>query len=205
MRAVVFNATGQLQDSLNTLERVLTTPLPFAYQAHLRFSIYAFLFFLPFQVFESLGYLSIVATCVMATVYLGFLEIASQVENPFGYDDSDLDLDHFCALIAAELREIVAHPQPDPEEFVFSPMNQPFWPTNERTAEEILEGCAPEVEQGGGGAAGGVKGELGVRRLAARHYHDMETLAQVEREMQTKGLKHHGKKGSRKEVEVVLV
>ena len=191
----MFNATGQLQDSLNTLERVLTTPLPFAYQAHLKVSIWAFLFFLPFQIYDALGYLTIVATCVTATVYLGFLEIANQVENPFGYDDSDLDLDHFCALIAAELREIVAHPQPDPDEFVFSPMNQPFWPTDERTAQEILEECAP-------GAAG--EEGVGVRRLAARHYHDMETLAQVEREMQRKGLKH-GKKASGRQVEVVMV
>ncbi len=80
----MFNATGQLQDSLNTLERVLTTPLPFAYQAHLKVSIWAFLFFLPFQIYDALGYLTIVATAVAATVYLGFLEIANQVEQPFG-------------------------------------------------------------------------------------------------------------------------
>lgn len=48
-------------------------------------------------------------TCLSRScIFLGFLELGTQLENPFGYDDSDLDLDMFCALIARELKEIVA-------------------------------------------------------------------------------------------------
>ncbi|ORY87455.1 Bestrophin, RFP-TM, chloride channel-domain-containing protein, partial [Leucosporidium creatinivorum] len=132
---VLFGTLGQLQDSITTLERVLTTPLPWAYQIHLRATTYAYLVFLPFQIYSALGYLTILATFVAATIFLGFLELGTQLENPF---DSDLDLDHFCELIAAELREIVAHPQPAPSTFVFSPMNSPFLPADPRPASEIL-------------------------------------------------------------------
>lgn len=153
-RAVTFNALGVLQEALHTLERVHTTPLPFAYQAHLKASIWAFLFFLPIQIYDALGYVTIAATFITATIYLGFLEIANQVENPFGYDDSDLDLDHYCSLIAAELREIVAHPQPDPDEFVSSPLNQPFYPTDDRSAIDILRDYDPRPGDTDGSSAG---------------------------------------------------
>ena len=63
----------------------------------------------------------------------------SACRQPFGYDDSDLDLDHFCELLGAELKEIVAHPNLD-FEFVFSEDNQPFGPDDTRSASEILEG-----------------------------------------------------------------
>ena len=36
----MMNNIGVLQDSLSNLERVRNTPLPFAYQAHLRMSLW---------------------------------------------------------------------------------------------------------------------------------------------------------------------
>jgi len=48
-----------------------------------------------------------------------------------------------------------------------------------------------------------VCGEAGVRKLAAEHFHKMEGLAEVEREMQRKGVKK-GKQGG-EEVEVILI
>lgn len=84
---VTFNALGVLQEAVHTLERVHTTPLPFAYQAHLRAAVWAFLSFLPFQIVDALGWVTIPATAITAAIYLGFLEIANQVERPFGYDD----------------------------------------------------------------------------------------------------------------------
>jgi len=44
--AVTANLTS-LQDTLSNLERICNTPLPFAYQAHLRLSLWLYLFFLP--------------------------------------------------------------------------------------------------------------------------------------------------------------
>jgi len=85
--AELFGATGKLQDSITTLERVVTTPLPFAYQAHLRASVWIWLLTLPFQVYEYMGWITVPTTCITAAIYLGFLEIATQIEDPFGYDE----------------------------------------------------------------------------------------------------------------------
>ncbi len=38
---------GMLQDTMTNLGRIATTPLPFAYQAHLRMSLWIYLFLLP--------------------------------------------------------------------------------------------------------------------------------------------------------------
>ena len=44
-----------LEDSLTTLEKILTTPLPFVYSAHIRHTVWLYLFFLPFQICETFG------------------------------------------------------------------------------------------------------------------------------------------------------
>lgn len=195
----LFGATGKLQDSITTLERVVTTPLPFAYQAHLRASVWIWLLTLPFQVYEYMGWITVPTTCITAAIYLGFLEIATQIEDPFGYDEADLDLDDYCAMIAAELREIVAHPQHQPASFVFSPLNRPFYPTDERPAVQILE----EVQPSAATLGGETSGVNGLRRLMAMNFHEMASLAELERSTQV--WSHKAKKGTGKEVEVFLV
>ncbi|KAL1938826.1 hypothetical protein VTO73DRAFT_11206 [Trametes versicolor] len=129
---------AQLQDTVTNLDRIRNTPLPFAYQAHLRISLWLYLFFLPFQVWSSFHYLTIPATAFASFLLLGFLEIGQEIENPFNYDMNDLDLDSFCLSIQRELHEITAHSCPDPDEYIFTPWNQPFAPGDRRTAEEMM-------------------------------------------------------------------
>ncbi|KAG8965968.1 hypothetical protein FRC03_012703 [Tulasnella sp. 419] len=106
-----------MEDSLTALERILTTPLPLVYSAHLS-TVWLYLFFLPFQLSEPLGYLAIFAVAVAAFLFLGFLAAGEEIEQPFGeeamiivqprfanstcagYDENDLDLDVF-------IREII--------------------------------------------------------------------------------------------------
>ncbi|KDQ06409.1 hypothetical protein BOTBODRAFT_39608 [Botryobasidium botryosum FD-172 SS1] len=134
-----LNNLSVLQDCVASLERVRTTPIPFAYQAHLRMATWLYLIFLPFQLESTLSWITIPATTFAAFLFLGFLEIGQEIENPFDYDENDLDLDSFCAAIASELTQITAHPAPDPQDFIFSMWNQPFGPADMRTAKEILE------------------------------------------------------------------
>ncbi|KAI0330090.1 UPF0187-domain-containing protein [Cubamyces sp. BRFM 1775] len=129
---------AQLQDTVTNLDRIRNTPLPFAYQAHLRISLWLYLFFLPFQVWSSFHYLTIPGTAFASFLLLGFLEIGQEIENPFNYDMNDLDLDSFCLSIQRELHEITAHTCPDPEEYIFTAWNQPFAPGDRRTAEEMM-------------------------------------------------------------------
>lgn len=56
---------------------------------------------------------------------IGFAAIGAEIENPFGYDKNDLNLDFFCnSIIVQELAAITARPFPQPEEWVFSAHNQ---------------------------------------------------------------------------------
>ncbi|KAJ3519224.1 hypothetical protein NM688_g9332 [Phlebia brevispora] len=84
------NAIGSLQDTVTNLERIKNTPLPFAYQAHLRVSLWLYLFFLPFQIYSAFKWLTIPATAFASFLLLGFLEIGQEIENPFNYDLNDL-------------------------------------------------------------------------------------------------------------------
>ena len=42
-----IGALSALQDTVTNLDRIRNTPLPFAYQVHLRVSLWLYLFFLP--------------------------------------------------------------------------------------------------------------------------------------------------------------
>ncbi|CUA68318.1 hypothetical protein RSOLAG22IIIB_07846 [Rhizoctonia solani] len=126
-----------LQDAAVQLRRVATTPIPFAYQAHLRMAIWLYLFFLPFQVYPQLRWIVIPATTFASFLYLGFLEIGAEIENPFMYDENDLDIDSYCLSIAREIAEITAHDPIPPSEYIFSPSNQPFAPGDRRTASDL--------------------------------------------------------------------
>ncbi|KAI5480222.1 Bestrophin/UPF0187 protein [Pseudohyphozyma bogoriensis] len=189
MISLVMAPLAMFQDSITTLERILTTPLPFAYQAHLRFSIYVYLLFLPFQLYNLLTWLAIPATLIVSCIFLGFLELGRQLENPFGYDDSDLELDHFCYLIAQELEEIVRHPQPQPSDWIFSPHNAPFGPDDPRTAQEILDDMFQARDS-----------SWSARRLFHKHVHSHSHHRPEE-----KLHKHKRKESSGRTVEVVCV
>ncbi|KJA18765.1 hypothetical protein HYPSUDRAFT_44932 [Hypholoma sublateritium FD-334 SS-4] len=126
-----------LTDSLSNLERICNTPLPFAYQAHLRMSVWIYLLLLPFQIYSFYQIITIPATAFASFLMLGFLEIGQEIENPFNYDMNDLDLDHFCLAIQRDLAEITASATEIPFEHIFSKLNTPLAPADVRHAEEL--------------------------------------------------------------------
>ncbi|KAF8801148.1 UPF0187-domain-containing protein [Phlegmacium glaucopus] len=134
---------ASLQDTVLNLERICNTPLPFAYQVHLRMSLWLYLTFLPFQIYLAYGVITIPATAFAAFLLLGFLEIGQEIENPFNYDENDLDLDFFCLLIQRDLYEITAHPNSNPSTYIFTKWNQPFAPADLRSAEELTRDNVP--------------------------------------------------------------
>ncbi|EGO29138.1 hypothetical protein SERLADRAFT_444981 [Serpula lacrymans var. lacrymans S7.9] len=131
------NNICMLQDSLANLERVRTSPLPFAYQVHLRISTWLYLFFLPLG--RDLNSYLASATTFASFLFLGFLEIGQEIENPFDYDPNDLDIDDFCLTIQRDLHEITAHPAPMTLSYIYTPLNQPFIPTDCRGADTIAQ------------------------------------------------------------------
>lgn len=69
-----------LNDCLSSLERILTTPLPFGYSVHLKLVIYVYLILLPFQLVNSFGYKTIPGVALVSFAFLGFLHIGQEIE-----------------------------------------------------------------------------------------------------------------------------
>lgn len=173
----ITNNLASLQDTVVNLERICNTPLPLAYQVHLRMSLWLYLFFLPFQIYLAYGYITIPATAFTSFMLLGFLEIGQQIENPFNYDANDLDLDLFCRLIRKDLHQITAFPCSDPSTFIFDKCNQPFAPADCRSAEELKRSFVDEPYCSVDGEA--KPGMTSIRRTLVKGWKTVDELTRM--------------------------
>jgi len=141
--SLLLGTLGQLVDALTGLERILTTPIPFSYSIHLWVVTIIYCLALPFQIYNYLGWITIPGTAVASFIFFGFLVAGEEIENPFGYDKNDLNMDHFTHnIIRNELHAITATPAPDPAHWVFSPVNNLIFAHSHRWQEE--ERIAPD-------------------------------------------------------------
>jgi putative membrane protein len=103
-------------DYVGACERIVKTPLPFAYVVHLRRALILYVYTLPIALLKDLGWGMVPAVFFVAYVFFGIEEIGVQIEDPFGYDDNDLPLERICATIEnnllATLDGEVFHPPP---------------------------------------------------------------------------------------------
>ena len=102
----LFELIDILNTNLGAYERILNTPIPLAYSLHLRQLIYLYCLLFPLQVVDSLLWLTIPATCLVAFALFGIEEIGVEIQNPFGYDENDLELDRYCEIIRSNVEEI---------------------------------------------------------------------------------------------------
>ncbi|KAJ6551808.1 Bestrophin, RFP-TM, chloride channel-domain-containing protein [Mycena capillaripes] len=115
---------NNLVDALTGLERILTTPIPFSYSIHLWLVTTFYCLALPSQIVSTMQWLTIPGTILLTFIFFGFLVAGEEIENPFGYDKNDLNLDHFTnSIIRTELRAITSAAAPDPDRWMFSPEN----------------------------------------------------------------------------------
>jgi len=120
----LIGSLNQLVEALTGLERILTTPIPFSYSIHLWVVTIVYCIFLPFMIWSDLKYVTIPSTVVLSFMFFGFLVAGEEIENPFGYDKNDLNLDHFTNnIIRNELRAITSAPPPDPALWAFTAEN----------------------------------------------------------------------------------
>ncbi|KAH8917547.1 UPF0187-domain-containing protein [Atractiella rhizophila] len=148
-----------LSSSLVSLERILTTPIPFGYQIHLKHTVWVYLFALPWQLQPTLGWVTIPAVAIAAFIFLGLLSIGQEIENPFGYDLNDLNLDYFCRnIIHREMAELTSHTpeSSDPDSFLFTTGNVPLFPHDPRGVEELSQVSMSELERLLAGARAGL-------------------------------------------------
>lgn len=97
-------------DALGGAERILKTPIPFAYAQHIKIFVVLFCFSAPFAMAEVMGWATPIASALLALALFGVDEIGVEIEDPFGDDPNDLPLDTIGAGIEQAVGEITRAP-----------------------------------------------------------------------------------------------
>jgi putative membrane protein len=103
-------ALAALTDTQSSAERVLTTPLPIGYNILISQIVLLYIYLLPFQLFATLGWITVPGTLAAAYIIIGLAAIGYELENPFGNDVNDLPLDSYCAELKRELDTLTSAP-----------------------------------------------------------------------------------------------
>jgi len=141
------NALAGMTDTAGNAERVLTTPLPIGYNILISQIVLLYIYLLPFQLYISLGWITIPGTVAAAYIILGIATIGDELENPFGNDVNDLPLDQYCAELGRELDTLMSTPAPKFKHHVdlSKHLNQPLWPLSESGYEEWSERSETDI------------------------------------------------------------
>ncbi|WP_322042896.1 bestrophin family protein [Paraburkholderia sp. J67] len=104
-----------LSDVIGGCERIVSTPLPFAYTVMIHRTVYFFCALLPFGLVDSIGALTPVFAVFVAYAFMAHEAIASQIEDPFGTEDNDLALNTMSIGIEAALHDLLGDPTTLPQ------------------------------------------------------------------------------------------
>jgi len=100
------NLTG-LIDCWGGAERILKTPVPFAYAHHIKGFLLLFCLTSPLALLDSMGWFTPVGVFVIAYGLFGIDEIGVEIEEPFGYDTNDLPMDGIGETIARNVCDVL--------------------------------------------------------------------------------------------------
>ncbi|KAK9357481.1 Bestrophin, RFP-TM, chloride channel-domain-containing protein [Lipomyces starkeyi] len=124
-----FTQTNTMTDILTGTERILRTPLPLAYNILCNQLAWIFVLMLPFQLVSTLNWVAIPATVIAGYVILGLAAIGLEIENPFGFDPNDLDLNRYCQTISVEISMVMSYvPYADSSAWMRDSLNKPLAP-----------------------------------------------------------------------------
>ncbi|KAF3921445.1 hypothetical protein ABW21_db0204450 [Orbilia brochopaga] len=127
-QSMAMGYLGGMMDSLTNCERISQTPLPIAYNIVISQITWLYVLFLPFQLVSKLNWIAIPGTLIAAYIILGFAAIGREIEDPFGDDVNDLNLDRYCDSVALELDMILAAPAPKRADFIVRDDNYVMFP-----------------------------------------------------------------------------
>jgi putative membrane protein len=91
-----------LVDYQGGCERIVRTPIPFAYAVHIKQLLLIYLASLPFLLVPKMDWIAIVVVMIISFGMLGIEEAGIEIEDPFGEDPNDLPLNDLCAVIARD-------------------------------------------------------------------------------------------------------
>jgi putative membrane protein len=100
---VIDQNLSTISDAWGGAERIVRTPIPFAYAQHIKTFLVLFIFTAPFAVVDAMGVLTPVASALIAFALFGIDEIGVEIEDPFGNDANDLPLDRIGEVILRDL------------------------------------------------------------------------------------------------------
>lgn len=140
-----LNALTTMNDVLTGTDRILNTPLPIAYSIAISQITWVYILLLPFQLFKSLGWVTIPASIFAAYIILGIALIGREIENPFGDDVNDLPLDAFCEQIRKDI-DIIMSRAPQPSDAFFAHEdNLPLYPLSHMNSQSWAEKSVDEI------------------------------------------------------------
>lgn len=109
---VLENDLQRLMDVCGACERILKTRIVRSYRIFARQCVMIFLGTLPWGIVHDFKLWTIPLTIIAAYFMLGLETVAEHVEEPFGYDEDDLDLESLCETIERSVEEVARHPDP---------------------------------------------------------------------------------------------
>jgi ion channel-forming bestrophin family protein len=99
---------ASLVNSQGACERILKTPLPFAYVVMIKQLILVYLLSLPFAVGNISGWWAPLLMAIIALALYGIEEASVEIEDPFGRGENCLDMEAFTMRIARDVGQMAA-------------------------------------------------------------------------------------------------
>ena len=110
---------GEMAHIQGACERILNTPIPYAYGLILRRTVYFFCAILPFAFVDDLRYLTPLISVFISYTFLSLEYVAEEIEEPFGTEPNDLAINAMCTTIEIDqlemndIRPLPSSMQPD--------------------------------------------------------------------------------------------
>lgn len=92
-------------DVMGACERIRNTPIPFGYSAYIKQFVLLFALISPFAMAPDFGYGTVLATMLFFFSTMGLELLATEIEDPFGFDPNDLPLAEISKRIHADVNE----------------------------------------------------------------------------------------------------
>lgn len=89
-KGILRTITKDIISAALACERIKTTPIPFAYAAHIKICVFIYLITLPFSIFSDMGLYAVPIVMLIYFVISGVETISSEIEDPFMGDPNDL-------------------------------------------------------------------------------------------------------------------
>ncbi len=97
-----------MTDAFAGCERIVRTPVPFAYAQHIKIFVVLFCYSAPFTMSQTMGWYTPLASMLVSFALFGIDEIGVEIEDPFGRDDNDLPLDEIAESLERVTEALVS-------------------------------------------------------------------------------------------------